>query len=361
MLSCSLQACDGVDAARERHAVELQQWIASRHCSLTTCSPEALLAYVTMHWLPKHTGSELLTGERVAAPSSLLSHLSSHFEHIEGNGAYQLLNGVQHGNPVRSSCIAELRQGYWNAVCNKGVCQGAAVPVCFEQVSQMLAALATALRESEPGTLLAALLARDGFLVSLLWHTALRGDNAARLRDVDFITPDGEPTCSQLWSAGRGGGELEPDRLYFFRPDGTKSQRAANIGRVPIKVLVECEQELCCASWLQQWGRECAAFAMQPLQGVLTRPLQRNRLAFADKPMPRSSINQMLKTRQQQFNIGGDLTPHGFRRGRLQQMANIGVSVTDITQQALNKTESIIMQRYLNLDARRNNPKRACY
>ncbi len=36
-------------AARERHAAELQQWLASRHCSLTTCSPEALLAYVTMH------------------------------------------------------------------------------------------------------------------------------------------------------------------------------------------------------------------------------------------------------------------------------------------------------------------------
>ena len=128
-------------AARERHAAELQRWLAARHCSLTTCSPEALLAYVTMHWLPKHTGSELSTGERVAAPSSLanmLSHLSSHFEHIEGrNGAHQLLNGVQHGNPVRSSCIAELRQGYCNAMRNKGVCQGAAVPVSFEQASQL--------------------------------------------------------------------------------------------------------------------------------------------------------------------------------------------------------------------------------
>ncbi len=350
-------------AARERHAAELQRWLAARHCSLTTCSPEALLAYVTMHWLPKHTGSELSTGERVAAPSSLanmLSHLSSHFEHIEGrNGAHQLLNGVQHGNPVRSSCIAELRQGYCNAMRNKGVCQGAAVPVSFEQASQLLAALATALRESEPGTLLAALLARDGFLVSLLWHTALRGDNAARLRDVDFITPDGEPACSQLWSASRSGGELEPDRLYFFRPDGTKSQRAANIGRVPIKVLVECEQQLCCAWWLQQCGLEYAAFAMKPLQGFLTRPLQRNRRAFADKPMSSSSINQMLKARQQQFNIAGELTPHGFRRGRLQQMASIGVSVADITQHALNKTESIIQQRYLNLDAHRNNLKRA--
>ncbi len=95
-------------------------------------------------------------------------------------------------------------------------------------------------------------------------------DNAARLRDVDFITPDGEPACSQLWSAGRSGGELEPDRLYLFRPDGTKSQRAANIGRVPIKVLVECEQELCCAWWLQQCGLEYAAVAMKPLQGFLT-------------------------------------------------------------------------------------------
>ena len=74
-------------AARERHAAELQQWLASRHCSLTTCSPEALLDYVTMHWLPKHTGLELLTGERVTALSSLanmLPHHSSHFEHIEG-------------------------------------------------------------------------------------------------------------------------------------------------------------------------------------------------------------------------------------------------------------------------------------
>ncbi len=130
------------------------------------------------------------------------------------------------------------------------------MPVCFEQVSQMLAGISTALRESEPGTLLAALLASDGFLVSLLWHTALRGDNAGRLRDVGVITPEGDPACSQLWSAGRSGGELEPDRLYFFRPDGTKSQRAANIGRVPIKVLVESEQGLCCARWLQQWGME---------------------------------------------------------------------------------------------------------
>ncbi len=69
----------------------------------------------------------------------MLSHLSSHFEHIEGrNGAHQLLNGVQHGNPVRSSCIAELRQGYCNAMRDKGVCQGAAVPVSFEQASQII-------------------------------------------------------------------------------------------------------------------------------------------------------------------------------------------------------------------------------
>jgi integrase len=75
--------------------------------------------------------------------------------------------------------------------------------------------------------------------------------------------------------------------------------------------------------------------------------------------MSSSSINAMLKQRQQQFNIPGEISPHGFRRGRLQQLDSMGCSLSAITQHALNKNEAIIQQRYLNRDAHCNNLKRA--
>jgi hypothetical protein len=53
----------------------------------------------------------------------------------------------------------------------------------------------------------------------------------------------------------------------------------------------------------------------------------------------------MLKLRQQQFGVSGDINPHGFRRGRLQQLDSIGCSLSALTQHALNKTEATIQQR----------------
>lgn len=349
-------------SAQQRHVTELQTWLAANFpcSSLADCCPELLAVYVTMHWLPSHVGSAIpATGELVVAPASLanmLSHLSSYFEHVEGrSGPHQLLQGVQHGNPILSSAISQLRKGYSNQMRCKGVSQGAAVPVTFSQVQQLLEAHRAALAESEPGTILAVLLARDAFLISLLWHTALRGDNAGRLRTQDCISFDGQPVCSELWAAG----ELVPGSEVFLRPDGTKTLRAANSGRVAVEVLSAEDSSLCCIWWLQQLGQEYAAHAGRLLTGYLTRPLLPSRAGFADKPMSSSSVNQMLKARQQQFGIDGVLSPHGFRRGRLQQLEDVGMSLAAITQHALNKTEATIQQRYLNRDAHLNNLKRA--
>jgi hypothetical protein len=349
-------------AAQNRHVAELQRWLVSNLPGVTLANipPELLGVYLTQHWLLNHTGSVLPSGEHIVAPASLatmLSHLSSYFQRVEGRtGDYQLQQGVPMGNPVRSSLIMRLRKGYFNEMREKGVSQGAAVPVNFELVEQLLESLAAELQDAEPGTLHAALLARDGFLVSVLWHTALRGDNAGRLRDTDCINTDGEPVCSLLWSAGY---EPPPGLQLCFRPDGTKSLRAANCGRVDIEALSVLDRYLCCVWWLQQLGLEYAAFANKPLCGFLTRPLLPSRLGFADKPVSSSDLNKMIQRRQQQYGVGGTATPHGFRRGRLQQLKASGHSLTAITAHALNKTEATIQQRYLNLDAHLNTLPRA--
>jgi integrase len=214
--------------------------------------------------------------------------------------------------------------------------------------------MAVMLDDTEPHTAAAVMAARDGFLISTLWHTALRGDNAGRLRTSDVIFTDGSSVSDVMAS----GADVQPGSQLFFRPDGTKTAPASNGGRVPVEVLSADDQHLCCIWWLRQLQLEHSAFASRPLSGYLTRPLAPCRSQFADKPMSSSSINAMLKARQQQLGIGGDLTPHGFRRGRLQQLDSLGCSLSANTQHALNKTEAIIQHRYLNRDAHHNNLKR---
>ncbi len=349
-------------ATRERHASELQHWLATEMPGSSTahCSPVLLAVYIMQHWLPNHAGSVLpVTGEHIAKPASLttmLSHLSSFFEVTEGRvGAYRLLDGVQHGNPVLSPTISQLSKGYANAMLSKGVSQGAAVPVSFDQVAQLLQHLHAALRESEPGTLHAYLLARDGFLISVLWHTALRGDNAVRLRSSGFITDDGTAALTQQWARS----DPMQGTTYHFRVDVTKSRRSANCGRATIEVLSPHDQHLCCARWLQQLHLEYFAACQEPLEGYLTRPLCRNLKEIAEHPMSSSGLNQMLKGRAAEAGVPGGLTPHGFRRGQIQQQDNNGVSLAAITQGALNSSESVIQKRYLNRDAHLNNLKRA--
>jgi hypothetical protein len=298
-------------AVQRRHVVELQAWFADSFpaCTLSTISPELLAVYLTQQWLPRYAGSQLPASEdRIAAPASLaamLSHLSSNLEHVEGRvGPYQLLpEDLQQGNPVHSSVIPRLRKGYSNDMRSKGVSQGAAAPVSFDQVQQLLQSMEAALQDSEPHTAAAVMMARDGFLISTLWHTVLRGDNAGRLCTSDVIFSDGSSVSDFLAS----GADDQPGSQLFFRPDGTKTLRAANGGRVPVDVLSSDEQHLCCIWWLQQLQLEHTAFANQPLSGYLSRPLTPCRSRFADKPMSSSSINVMLKMRQLQFNVPGDI------------------------------------------------------
>jgi hypothetical protein len=101
------------------------------------------------------------------------------------------------------------------------------------------------------------LAARDGSLISTLWHTALRGDIAGRCRASDINFNDGYSIADFL----AGGSEIQPGSQLYYRPDGTKTLRAADSGRVPVEALSSLDQHLCCIWWLQQLQLEYTAFA----------------------------------------------------------------------------------------------------
>jgi hypothetical protein len=212
------------------------------------------------------------------------SHLSSYFEHVEVRAEpHQLLpQGEQQGNPVHSPVMHRLRKGYSNEMRSKGISQGAGTPVGFNQVQHLLQGMEAALHDSEPHTAAAVMAARDVFLISTLWHMALRGDSAGRLRTSDVIFDDGTSVSDYLAS----GADVQPGSQLYVRPDGTKTLRAANSRRVPVEALNSLDQRLCCIWWLQQLQLEYTAFAGQQLSGDLSQPLTRCRSRFAEKPSP---------------------------------------------------------------------------
>ena len=96
-------------AARQHAVKQLAEWLAQLPAdwglSLENISPELLGAYVTQQWLPRHAGTVVADGSKIAAPSSLsamLSHLSTHFKQMGRLGQNGLIS-AKHGNPVESS------------------------------------------------------------------------------------------------------------------------------------------------------------------------------------------------------------------------------------------------------------------
>ena len=110
-----------------------------------------------------------------------------------------------------------------------------------------------------------------------------------------------------------GGSEIQPGSQLYYRPDGTKTLRAADSGRVLVEALSSLDQHLCCIWCLQQLQLECTAFAGQQLSG--TRPSPCHAAAAASQtsrcPLP-SNINAMLQLHQQQFDVCGDIALMAF-------------------------------------------------
>ena len=79
---------------------------------LQTCTPEELLVYLQLEYLPKHAGSRLPNGAVIAAPSTIatiISHLRMIFKTVGHGDIWQAEEA--HGNPACSHQIKQWQQG----------------------------------------------------------------------------------------------------------------------------------------------------------------------------------------------------------------------------------------------------------
>ena len=93
--------------AADHRAFELPGNDATNH-TLQTCSPEHILVYLQIIFLPKHAGTQLPDGKCIAAPSSVadaISHLRMAFQEI-GRGSYWDTQ-THAGNPAAAHAISQ--------------------------------------------------------------------------------------------------------------------------------------------------------------------------------------------------------------------------------------------------------------
>ena len=175
---------------REQLKAELSKFLSA--CpyghSLQTCSPEDLLVYPVMVYIPQHAGSVLPNGEIIAAPTTMattISHLCQIFKQFGRGDTWD--EQLRHGNPACSYQLHSWQQGHRKISIAADFRTTGAKEMTEAKMMQLQSYLSHLLSQdphlSQAGS---ALIARDGLAFSLLWATGMRGTNAASIELVDW-------------------------------------------------------------------------------------------------------------------------------------------------------------------------------
>ena len=106
---------------------------------LQTCTPEELLVYLQLEYLPKHAGSRLPDGAVIAAPSTIatiISHLRMIFKTVGRGDIWEAEEA--HGNPACSHQIKQWQQGGGKQSSKAGWRSTGAVPMTETKMIQLL-------------------------------------------------------------------------------------------------------------------------------------------------------------------------------------------------------------------------------
>ena len=159
--------------------------------SLQNCSPEDLLVYLVMVYIPQHAGSVLPNGQIIAAPTTMattISHLRQIFKQLGRGDTWD--EQLRLGNPACSYQLHSWQQGHRKISIAADFKTTGAKEMTEIKMIHLQSYLSHLLSQdptlSQP---VSALVARDGLAFSLLWATGMRGTNAASIELVDFQLP----------------------------------------------------------------------------------------------------------------------------------------------------------------------------
>jgi len=295
---------------RKGAVTELAEWLqtvnASGSKTLQTVIPEDMLVYFTQHRLPNHAGSAIITGERIAAPSSLAgikSHLATEFELLGRTGDWD--PATQQGNPMHSMQIRGMLRGDSNHAAEAGYERRGAVPLTEAEMHLLLSSMYNKF-SSRTDSIQQLLMLRDGLLFGLLWQTCFRGFNAGGVRLGNIVLPTGGNAVAFLVPTRK----LPAGAMLHLLPGTTKNRKGGHCS-----VTLTCDV-LCFSTWLQLVTHHYAE-AGQPVTNFITRPLAVGTKQFAEKSMTCSNAWACLTMYLKSLGMYTGQSVHSTRRGNM--------------------------------------------
>jgi hypothetical protein len=323
--------------------VEFASWLSSMPSesgkTLDNCCPGDLLVYMEDHWLPRHPGTMLPNGERVASPSGVngvLSNLSTAFGLLSRHGEYNDATGK--GNPVLSSEVGLYRQGYKNQVWREGYQEGSAVPMT-ESKYRALISFMDGLCDSKSSVVEQLCIERDVCLYMYAWESSLRGKDAGKITLQDFF--DSRGVLLDLYSLV----DVVEGFSLCIIPNGTKTVK----GR---RAEAQCfdmteDTQFCFLSRLLSYVHHCKGAGF-PITTYVFRPLDGTRKGFKEQAYMSSGLWHSIVKYLTLAGLFEGETAHSFRRGGLQAAFYTGSAAFTAVQERAQLKSPGIVKRYLN-------------
>lgn len=341
---------------------ELSQHLAALPygLGLANCSPEDLLVFMEMIYLPRHAGSILPDGTCIVAPSTIsnvLSHLRMTFKEL-GRGD-QWDDHSRSGNPAASNQVHAWARGHDKTSISSGFKTTSAVAMTESKIRQLLVHCMQQLTASSSSAYDRALAARDGAAFSLMWQTGMRSVNARTMKIGDFMLP------------GQAKGSLH---AYLHTPSSTSHpgiiqvhpEQTKTHSQNPYSISIPPATEPVMDTFYWLAATVVTAHALgQPITSYVIRSSassitnhQQSSMRFADQPLSRSGLYSRLVSQLQHINAYDGESLHSFRRGMAQFKAASGQSPDEIMAQMLLQTKHILEAVYLPAHRHQSGVKR---
>ncbi|KAK9834692.1 hypothetical protein WJX74_007658 [Apatococcus lobatus] len=218
------------------------------------------------------------------------------------------------GSPIKTDVIADMKRGYHNWSFEASYARKPAIPVTFPESQQLLEQLYQQLTASSTFLRGRALLARDGSLFSMMWHTSLRGADVSRLQLIG-IAHCGDNSTAATWTLH----PMNDLQGHFFsvHPYGTKTQHSAHAGSAIL------QYNLGDSTYPIRWlslSLQHASALRQPISSWLYRTLDNQGRVFTESPLTSTALNNRLTLHLKAADLYHGQTPHGMRRGHIQHL-----------------------------------------
>ena len=334
--------------------------------NLGNCTPEDLLVYLQMVYLPHHAGSVLPDGTCIVAPSTVanvVSHLRMLFKEL-GRGD-QWLSSHNTGNPAASHQVKQWCQGHEKVSVAQGFRGTSAVPMQISTLKQVLHYLFHKVSDPGQSNFSKALAGRDGFSFITMWQTGMRSVNARTLKLSDFTLASQPRGSLQAYLQSPS---MQPHPgLIQVHPERTKTQL-----QNPYRISIPPAEEPVLDTYF--WLLTLAAtsqMAGQPITSQLVRssrfkrsgstplPAHMQGPQFSNDALSRTGLYDRLVTHLKDLSIYNGEPLHSFRRGMAQYRTAAGQSPEQVMTQMLLKTKRILDTVYLPCSRHLSGVKRA--